>query len=76
MSDAAERIKEEILLLEPRDRAELAHLLISSLDEDEDTDAEAAWDAELAARVADVESGKALGEPADIVFARIREKYS
>jgi putative addiction module component (TIGR02574 family) len=45
-------------------------------DEDEDADPEAEWDAELARRVEEIRTGKAVGEPAEEVFAKLREKYS
>ena len=59
-----------------QERAELAHFLMHSLDEDVDTDAEAAWDAELARRMEEIRSAKAVGEPADKVFAELRKKHS
>lgn len=45
-------------------------------DEDADADAEGAWDAELASRMDDIKSGKAIGDPADQVFTELREKYA
>ena len=74
MSETAERMKLELAQLSPRDRAELAHFLIHSLDEEVDPDTEAAWDAELARRMAEIKSGKAVGEPAEQVFAKLRGK--
>jgi len=50
--------------------------LILSLEQEKDEDYEAAWDAELARRVADIESGRVIGKPAAQVFAELREKYS
>jgi putative addiction module component (TIGR02574 family) len=76
MSKVAEKLKSELVRLTPKDRAELAHFLICSLDADADADAEAAWDAELARRLEDIKAGKAVGEPAHKVFAELREKYS
>jgi putative addiction module component (TIGR02574 family) len=55
-------------------RTELARALIESLDED--PDAQAAWDAELNRRVADIKSGRAIGRPAEQVYADLRKKYS
>jgi putative addiction module component (TIGR02574 family) len=75
MSEVAEKMKSELGRLPARERAELAHFLIRSLDEEEDVDAEAAWDAELARRADEIKSGKAMGEPAAKVFAELREKY-
>ena len=75
-TEAAERMKPELARLTPHERAELARFLIDSLDEGTDDDAEAAWDAELARRMAEIESGTAAGEPGDAVFAKLRAKYS
>lgn len=76
MSETAEKLKPELAQLTAQDRAALAHFLIHSLDEGEDADAEAAWDAELARRAEEIKSGKAAGESVDRVFAELREKYS
>ncbi len=76
MTETAEKIKSELSLLSLQERAELAYFLIHSLDEEVNADAEAAWAAELAQRLEEIKSGKAVGEPADKVFAEIREKYS
>ena len=76
MTETAERFKPELAQLSAQDRAALAQFLIRSLDEGEDADAEAAWDVELARRVEEIKSGKAIGIPADKVFADLREKYS
>lgn len=76
MTETAEKIKSELSRLSLQERAELAYFLIRSLDEEVNADAEAAWDAELAQRLEEIKSGKAVGEPADKVFAEIREKYS
>ena len=76
MTEIAEKLKSQLSQLSIQERAELAHFLIHSLDEGVDADAEAAWDAELARRMEDIRSGKAVGEPADKVFAELREKYS
>lgn len=76
MSPTLDALKCEAGKLSGEERAELAHFLLSSLDPMEDPDAEAAWDAELARREADIQSGKVSGRPASEVFARAREKYS
>jgi putative addiction module component (TIGR02574 family) len=76
MTETAEKLKAQLSQLSTQERAELAHFLIHSLDEGVDADAEAAWDAELARRMAEIRSGKAVGEPADKVFAELRKKYS
>lgn len=75
MTEHAEKMKQEVLQLPEHDRAELARLLIESLDETEDTDVEAAWDAELERRLKKIEEGKSHLRPAHEVLAEIRDKY-
>lgn len=76
MSEAAEQLKTALVQLPASERAALALYLIRSLDGGADPDAEAAWDAELAHRMAEIRSGQAVGEPAERVFAELREKYA
>ena len=75
MSETVEKLKEEIEILSNQERAEIARFAIHSLDQGGDDDAEAAWEVELARRVSDIESGRAVGKPADRVFAELREKH-
>jgi putative addiction module component (TIGR02574 family) len=75
VTEAAEEIKVKALRLSDKDRAELAHLLLVSLDEDVEEGVEAAWDAELDKRVKDVDSGQAIGRDAFEVLAEMRKKY-
>jgi putative addiction module component (TIGR02574 family) len=75
MSGSIEHLKSELLQLPTDQRAELAHVLIDSLDEDMDADVEAAWDSEVARRMEQIDRGEARGEPAETVFARLREKH-
>ncbi len=75
MSETAERLKSELSQLLPKERAELAHFLLHTLDE-ADPDAEAVWDDELEKRIREIQSGDAMGEPAEKVFEELREKYS
>ena len=76
MTATAEKIKSQLLILSPKERAELAHFLIVSLDSQADKDAESAWDAELERRAEQIRIGVAKGEPAEKVFAELRAKYS
>ncbi len=76
MTEVTERLIAELAELPARDRAELAHHLILSLDEGTDPDAEAAWDSELARRVEEIRAGQIMGEPAADIFSRIREQPS
>ncbi len=75
VSVTAEKLRTALASLSNADRAELAHFLISSLDQGSDSDAEEAWDVELARRVAEIDSGQVAGEPADKVFSELRKKY-
>ena len=75
MTEQAERVKNEVLQLPEKDRAELAHLLLESLEETEDVNVEAAWDEELAKRLKRIEEGQARLRPAQQVIAEIRDKY-
>ena len=76
MASVIEELKGKLALLTANQRAELAHFLIHTLDEVVDADAEAAWDAELARREREIRSGQAVGEPAERVFARLRETHA
>ena len=76
MSELAEKLIQQALGLPAEDRAELARVLIDSLDESDDKDVEAAWDAELRRRVERVEQGKSHLLPAQEALAEIRDKYN
>ena len=76
MTMIAEQLREELLRLPTEDRAELAYCLIRSLDDIDDSDIHAAWEADLDRRWQDMESGNVAGEPAESVFAGLRKKYS
>jgi len=53
----------EALLLSAQDRAALAEALVTSLDEDVDDDAEAAWRSEVERRIAELDSGSVASIP-------------
>jgi putative addiction module component (TIGR02574 family) len=79
MSELAERIKGELALLSPEDRAELASFLLHSLDkvdEEKEEDLEEFWKGELERRSSELKSGKNKGIPADQVLTELRKKYS
>jgi putative addiction module component (TIGR02574 family) len=65
-----ERLKTEAVALSPEERAELAHFLLLSLDQEEDPDAEATWDEELRRRAAEIQSGTVTGKSAAEIFRR------
>lgn len=74
MATNLEQIEALALALPLKERGELAHRLIVSLDgEPEDTPEEIAqaWDEEIARRVADMEAGRTKWIPAEEVFAEI-----
>jgi putative addiction module component (TIGR02574 family) len=74
MATNLEQIEALALALPLKERGELAHRLIVSLDgEPEGTPEEIAkaWDEEIARRVADMEAGRTKWIPAEEVFAEI-----
>lgn len=72
MSSFAE-VEAQVRQLPPEDRARLAELLLESLVEVGSPSVEAAWDAEVRARVAAFERGEVELIPAEEVFARARK---
>lgn len=72
-------IEAQALQLTPRERSELAHRLIVSLDGPVEDTPEAiaqAWDEEIARRVADMDAGRTTWIPADEAMRRIRERIA
>lgn len=63
MSTDAEKILESAMKLPSEARAALAGSLIESLDEQTDEDAEAAWSAEIARRLREIDEGKVKAVP-------------
>ena len=76
MTETMEQLKVQLERLPSQERAELAHFLLSSLEQEADADADAAWEVELARRVTDIQSGKVVGTPAAQVFAELRAQFS
>jgi putative addiction module component (TIGR02574 family) len=58
------------------ERAQLAYFLLESLDSADGGDVSAAWDAEIAARWAEIERGDVELIPATDVFNEVRRKLS
>ena len=58
MTKATEAVLADALRLDAESRARLAAEILASLDGPADPDAEQAWQAEIARRVADLEAGK------------------
>ncbi|MDA3937074.1 MAG: addiction module protein, partial [Actinomycetota bacterium] len=62
-----EEIKREALSLDPETRADLAHVLLASLDSLSEAEVEALWLEEAARRDAELDAGTAVSIPADEV---------
>ena len=76
MSNAA-TILDTALRLPPQARAEIALRLVESLDVGpDDDDAEAAWAAEVARRIDDLDQGRASTTPAAEVIAGVRSRLA
>lgn len=71
---AAPDVLSEILLLPAEERARLALELIRSLNGEPDSDATAAWDAEIERRGAEVEAGTAPTMSLDEYRAHVRAR--
>ena len=67
---SARQLEAKVLKLPPRERARLAERLISSLDDEVDADAEAAWVREGERRLDELNSGRSKGRAAAGVFRR------
>lgn len=77
MTAILEKIENEALQLTPKERGELIHRLIVSLEGEPEDTPEAiakAWDEEIARRVADMDVGRTKWIPADEVMSRLRTK--
>jgi len=71
MKENIDDILKQALRLPPEARAALAGSLIDSLDELVDPDAESAWEAEIAARIREIDEGKVTLIPWAEARARI-----
>ena len=63
MSTDADKLLADALQLADNDRAEMASRLIDSLDPSRDDDAQSAWSAEIARRIAALDSGATTAVP-------------
>jgi putative addiction module component (TIGR02574 family) len=76
MTDQAQEILQKALALSEKERASIAGSLLESLDGPADENVEAAWDEEIARRIADFDSGKSGSVPWEEVQARISARLS
>jgi putative addiction module component (TIGR02574 family) len=74
MTKPTEAVLADALRLDAQSRAQLAAELLASLDGPSDPDAEAAWQAEIERRVADLKAGKAKLEPWAHLKRRIEKR--
>ena len=72
MSILLDELSKKAQRLAVEERAQLAQELLESVDRDADPDVQAAWDAEIADRIAKYERGEAKLIPAEEVFAAAR----
>jgi putative addiction module component (TIGR02574 family) len=72
MTDPVAELSQRARALSPQDRARLAEELLASLEGEVEREDDAASDAELLRRIAEVDSGAVELLPADEVFARVR----
>ena len=66
-------VERQARTLSADDRARLAELLLESIQEPDLQEVKAAWDIEIAARVASLNDGSAILYPASEVFAQARK---
>lgn len=74
MAALLQKLENQALQLSPKERSELIHRLIVSLDGTPEESPEAivkAWDEEIARRVADMEAGRTKWIPAEEVFKEV-----
>ena len=71
MTATAQQLRPGLLALPEADRAELADLLLESLEPSRSQADETAFDAELARRAEDIRSGRVVGHTPEEFFARL-----
>ena len=72
MSALLDELSKKAQSLAVEERAQLAQELLESVERDVDPDVHAAWEAEIADRIAKYERGEAKFIPAEEVFAAAR----
>jgi putative addiction module component (TIGR02574 family) len=74
MESRFEEVTSKAMALPPESRAELAELLIQSLDESEAKEIKASWVAEIRRRDMEIRSGAPVTKSADQVLTEAREE--
>ena len=74
MPTETHRLLSDALLLPEKDRAELASLIIASLDGPAEPGAEGAWAAEIARRIREFEKDPSRAADWDVVKVRVQKK--
>ena len=72
MSTLFDELSKKAQTLAVEERAQLAQQLLESVERDSDPQVQAAWEAEIASRIAKYERGEATLIPAEEVFAAAR----
>jgi len=70
-TSSIQKIRDDAMKLPDADKADLADLLWSSVADQNVIDA--AWDSEIAHRVAELDAGRTKSVPAESVFAKSKE---
>lgn len=73
MSSNLDQLTAEAMKLSPRERVRLAQQLVSTLDDEVETDTEELWFAEAERRLAELRGGKIQGIDSDAAFRSARE---
>jgi putative addiction module component (TIGR02574 family) len=73
MSSNLDQLAAEAMRLSPRERVRLAQQLVSTLDDEVETDTEELWFAEANRRLEELRSGKVQGIDSDAAFRSARE---
>lgn len=76
MSRTSTDLWKEASDLSEKDRADLAGLLLESLDDEPDEDVEAAWAAEIERRVAELDAGTVASIPWEQVRQRLTARLN
>jgi len=76
MGNSAQKLYEEAMRLDPKERAELTGLLIESLEPESDPGVEEAWVAEVERRLAELDSGAVKTIPWDELRSKLYAKMN